>query len=184
MVKSVEDIPKQLLIHKRFFSIHSSNIAMEAHEVAPLKFGGMTCAVLHQSVSGYGGANSLKCNANTNSSKTAVTAGNQEVATTSLFGFNVAFRHLRSYHDSACLQQWYFDQYAATQECHAQTYDMTPHPVTVYRHGADLSLCYSLMWNITLEYTTTKLNVLGQTRSGNHSPTFHTHQRTLNVMMQ
>ena len=36
-----------------------------------------------------------------------------------------------------------------------QTQDMTLHPVTVYRHEADQSLCYSLMWNVTLEYTTT-----------------------------
>ena len=28
-----------------------------------------------------------------------------------------------------------------------QTQDMTPHPVTVYRHGADPSLWYPLMWN-------------------------------------
>ena len=26
-----------------------------------------------------------------------------------------------------------------------QTQDMTPHPVTVYRHGVHLSLCYPLM---------------------------------------
>ena len=32
-----------------------------------------------------------------------------------------------------------------------QTQDMTPHPVTVYGHRADLSLCYPLMWNIILE---------------------------------
>ena len=32
-----------------------------------------------------------------------------------------------------------------------QTQDMTPHPVTVYSHGADLSL----MWNVTLEHTIT-----------------------------
>ena len=64
-----------------------------------------------------------------------------------------------------------------------QTQDMTPHPVTVYRHRPDLPLCYPLMWNITLEYTTTHFNVLGQTRSGNPSPTLHTHQRTLNYMM-
>ena len=38
-----------------------------------------------------------------------------------------------------------------------QTQDMTPHPVTVYRHGADLSLCYPMMWKVTLEYTTTHL---------------------------
>ena len=47
-----------------------------------------------------------------------------------------------------------------------QTQDMTPHPVTVYRHGAELSLCYPLMWDITLEYTATHFNVLGQTRPG------------------
>ena len=64
-----------------------------------------------------------------------------------------------------------------------QTQDITPHPVTVYRHGADLSLCYPLMWNVTLEYTATHFNVLGETRPGNPSPTFHTHQRTLNLML-
>ena len=56
-----------------------------------------------------------------------------------------------------------------------QTQDMTSHPVTVYRHGADLSLCYSVLWNVTLEYTTIYFNVLGQTRSGNLSLTSHTH---------
>ena len=64
-----------------------------------------------------------------------------------------------------------------------QTKDMTPHPVTVYRHGAKLSLCYPLMWNNTLEYTATHLNVLGKTRPGNSPQTFHTHQRTLNFMI-
>ena len=44
-----------------------------------------------------------------------------------------------------------------------QTQDMTPQPVTVYRHRrVNLSLCYPLMWNITLEEaTTTHFNVLG-----------------------
>ena len=42
-----------------------------------------------------------------------------------------------------------------------QTQDTTPHPIPVYRHGADLSLCYPLMWNVTLEYTATHFNVLG-----------------------
>ena len=56
-----------------------------------------------------------------------------------------------------------------------QTQDTTPHPVTVYRHGANLSLCYPSMWNVTLEYTATHFNVLGETRPGNPSPTFHTH---------
>ena len=63
-----------------------------------------------------------------------------------------------------------------------QTQDMTPYR-TVYRHGADLSLCYLLMWNVTLEYTATHFNVLGETRPGNPSPTFHTQQRTLNLMV-
>ena len=35
--------------------------------------------------------------------------------------------------------------------------DMTRHPVTVYRHGADLSLWYPLIKNVTLEYTTIQL---------------------------
>ena len=47
----------------------------------------------------------------------------------------------------------------STQECHAVTQDTTPHPVTVYRHGVDLSLCYPLMWNVTQEYTATHFNV-------------------------
>ena len=64
-----------------------------------------------------------------------------------------------------------------------QTQDMTTHPVTVYRHGADLSLCYPLVRNGILEYTATHFNVLGETRPGNPSPTFHTHQRTLNSML-
>ena len=64
-----------------------------------------------------------------------------------------------------------------------QTQDMTPHPVTVYRHGANLSLCYPSMWNVTLEYTATHFNVLGEIRPGNPSPTFHTHQRTFNLML-
>ena len=50
-----------------------------------------------------------------------------------------------------------------------QTQDTTPLPVTVYRHRADLSLCYPLMWNVTLEYTATHFNVLGKNRPGNPS---------------
>ena len=57
-----------------------------------------------------------------------------------------------------------------------QTRDMTSNPFTVFRHGANLSLCYLLMWDVTLEYTTTHFNVLDQTWSGNPSLTFHTHQ--------
>ena len=43
-----------------------------------------------------------------------------------------------------------------------QTQEMTPHPVKVYRHRADLSMCYILMWNATLEYTAGHFNVLGK----------------------
>ena len=38
-----------------------------------------------------------------------------------------------------------------------QTQDMTQHTITVYRHGANLLLCHPLMWNVTLEYTTTHI---------------------------
>ena len=64
-----------------------------------------------------------------------------------------------------------------------QTQDMTPHPVTVYRHGAYLSLCYPFMWNVPLEYTAMHFNALGETRPGNPSLTFHTHQWMLNLML-
>ena len=57
-----------------------------------------------------------------------------------LFGFNVTFKHLRSYHDVL-----------PHRNATLQTQDVTPHPVTVYRHGVDLSLCYPLMWNVTLD---------------------------------
>ena len=50
-----------------------------------------------------------------------------------------------------------------------QTQDTTPHPVTVYRHGANLSLCYPSMWNVTLEYTATHFNVLGDPRPSTHT---------------
>ena len=63
-----------------------------------------------------------------------------------------------------------------------QTQDMTPHPVTVYRHRANLSLSYSLMWNITLEYTATHFNVLGKTQPGKSSPTSPTHQRKCSTL--
>ena len=67
----------------------------------------------------------------------------------------------------------------------SQTKGITTQPVKVYRYGADLSLCYQFMWNVTREYTTTHFYVLGQTRPGNHFSTFHTntHQRTINFMM-
>ena len=61
-----------------------------------------------------------------------------------------------------------------------QTQNMTPHPVIVYRHAGPTC---PLKWNVTLEYTTTHFNVLGQTRSGNPSLTFHTYQQMLNFMI-
>ena len=39
-----------------------------------------------------------------------------------LLGFNIAIKHLRSCHDGTC-----------------SSGTLTPHPVTVYRHRADLS---------------------------------------------
>ena len=63
----------------------------------------------------------------------------------------------------------------------SQTQDMTLHPVTVYRHRADL-LCYPLMWNVTLECKTTYFNVLGKAGPGNPSLTFHTNKQMLNFM--
>ena len=69
-------------------------------------------------------------------------------------GVNVAFKHLRSYRDSGTLTNMLPHRNAMPQ-----TQDMTPHPVTLYRHRADLSLCYALMWTVTLEYTATHFNV-------------------------
>ena len=84
---------------------------------------------------------------------------------------------------SAYLKQWCFDQCAATHDCLATDLGHdTPPCHSIYRHRADLSLCYPLMWNFTLEYTN-HFNILGQTRSGRTFLTFHTHQRTLNFMM-
>ena len=100
------------------------------------------------------------------------------------FGFNVALKHLRSYNTTvpACSSDT-LTNVLPHRNAMPQTQDTTPHPVTVNRHGADLSLCYPLMWNVTLEYTATHCNVLGETRPGNPSPIFHTHQRTLYLML-
>ena len=61
-----------------------------------------------------------------------------------------------------------------------QTQDATHHPITVYRHGADLLLCYLL---IDVEYRAIRFNVLGKTRPGNPFPTFHTYQSMLTSMI-
>ena len=55
-----------------------------------------------------------------------------------------------------------------------QTHDMTPLPVTVYRHGAELLMCSQWMWKVTMEYISPHLIVFGQIRPGNPSPTFYT----------
>ena len=49
-----------------------------------------------------------------------------------------------------------------------QTQDMTPHHITVYRDRP--VIVQSIMWNVTLEYTTTHFNVSGQTRSRKSFP--------------
>ena len=62
-----------------------------------------------------------------------------------LFGFNVAFKHLRSYRDGACLQQWYVEQCATTQECHAPDtgHDTPPrHSIQTYIYRADMSFIH------------------------------------------
>ena len=41
----------------------------------------------------------------------------------------------------------------------------------IYIQRADPSLCYPLMWNVTLEYITNHFNVLGHIQIGNSSPT-------------
>ena len=67
---------------------------------------------------------------------------------------------------------------AATQEYHAEDTGHDTQTVTVYRHRADLLLCYPLMWNVKLECTTTHFNVLGEIRSGiPHQPSTHTSER-------
>ena len=39
---------------------------------------------------------------------------NMHTISVCLLGFNVVFKHLRSYRDGTYLSQWYFDQCAAT----------------------------------------------------------------------
>ena len=98
-----------------------------------------------------------------------------------LLGFYVAFKH----HIAtvpAC-SSGTFTNVLPHRNAMQKIQDIALHPVTVYRHRPYLSLCYSLMWNVPLEYTSTRFNVLTQTRSGNPSPTFHTHQGTLNFMI-
>ena len=114
-------------------------------------------------------------------------------------GGDVAFIQLRSYQDCACLQHWYHaadtghdtilrhsiqthGRPVAVLSIDVERYTDTKLPILLswvrpdreiiplpFTH--DLSLCYPLMWNVTLEYTATHFNVLGETRPGNPSPT-------------
>ena len=64
-----------------------------------------------------------------------------------------------------------------------QTQIMAHNPVTVHSHRADLSFSNPFKWNVTLEYTTTQMYVLGKTRPGNPSPSFHTHTSERSIFM-
>ena len=55
-----------------------------------------------------------------------------------------------------------------------QTQGMIPHPITVYRHGADLSLCYPVNWNVILEYTAAHLSLIKPHREIIPRPSTHT----------
>ena len=60
-----------------------------------------------------------------------------------------------------------------------QTQDTTPDAVTVYRHRDDLSLCYPLMWNVTLEYTATHfMSWVRPDREILPRPSTHTNKRS------
>ena len=91
------------------------------------------------------------------------------------------FKLMRSYHVVPACSSDTLTNVLPHRNVMPQTQDITPHPITVYRYRADLSLYYLLMWNVTLEYTTTDFNILGNNRSGNPSPTFHTHQQTFKL---
>ena len=85
-----------------------------------------------------------------------------------LLGFNVAFKYLIIATRSTC-SSYTLTNVLPHRNGMPQTHDMTSHPVTVYRHGADLSLCYQLMLNVKPEYKATHFNVFGKTRPGNPS---------------
>ena len=92
---------------------------------------------------------------------------------------NIAFKRLRLYHDGACWEQWYFDQCAATQECHAgDSGHDTYHSIHTWGQPV-------VVLSIVVERHTGIHNypMICLTRSGNPSLTFYTHQRMLNFMM-
>ena len=74
-----------------------------------------------------------------------------------LFVFNVAFKHLGHIMTVPACSSGTLTNVLPHRNAMPQTQDTTPHPVTVYRHRANLSLSYPLMWNVTLEYTATIL---------------------------
>ena len=94
-----------------------------------------------------------------------------------LLGFNMAFKHLIS---RRCILLA-IDECAATHERHAtDTGHDTPPGHSIHTQGRPL---VAVSIDVERRVTTTQFNVLGQTRSGNHSPTFHTYKRTLNLMI-
>ena len=84
----------------------------------------------------------------------------------------VAFKHLRSYRDGACLQQWYFDQCAATQNCHAantgHSIQTQGRPVVVLSMGVERHTGIHNYPMLCLESESI----------GKSSTTFHTHTHT------
>ena len=69
-------------------------------------------------------------------------------------------KHLRLYRDLSSCSSGTLTNVLPHRNVMPQTQYMTPKPATAYRHRADLSLCYPLIWNVTLEYPTTHYNVL------------------------
>ena len=95
-----------------------------------------------------------------------------------LFGFNVALKHLRSLLVAVVL--W-------PKCCHTEMpcrRHRTRHPTPSQYTDTGPTFRCAIHWYGTSHWNTQLLIfVLGETRPGNPSPTFHTHQRTLNLML-
>ena len=89
-----------------------------------------------------------------------------------LLGFNVAFKHLRSC--IAMMPACSSGSLSLTNELPHRTGHDNPSRHSIGLRQRAYFSCNPLMWNVTLEYTTIHFNVLGQTRLGYPSPTFHT----------
>ena len=76
-------------------------------------------------------ANSRECGRNTHS---IIKHNNSLCLIVCLFGFKVAFKLLGSYHNGACCSSDTLTNVLQHRNAMPQTQDMTPHPVTVYRH--------------------------------------------------